>query len=92
VTKVDDPYDCTTNPTTGLTSPTSGIVSLYRRPLPSTNVDFLSAIMWDGREPTLESQAALATDGTAIKREGKTYRLTLGEFVAHERAGNPPFL
>jgi cytochrome c peroxidase len=36
-------------------------VSLYRRPLPSTNVDFLSAIMWDSREPTLESQAIDAT-------------------------------
>jgi cytochrome c peroxidase len=65
VTKVDDPYNCTTNPTTGLTSPTSGIVSLYRRPLPSTNLDFHSAIMWDGREPTLESQAIDATLGHA---------------------------
>src|SRR5947209_8512303 len=46
VTSVSDPYQCTTNPATGLTSPTSGIVSVYRRPLPSANLGFLSTIMW----------------------------------------------
>jgi cytochrome c peroxidase len=61
VTKVVDPYNCTTNPETGLTSPRTGIVSVYRRPLPSTNLGFLSARMWDGREPSLESQAIDAT-------------------------------
>src|SRR6516162_6826905 len=61
VTGVQDPYNCTTNPVTGLTSPTTGIVSMYRRPLPSTNLGFLSAIMWDGREPSLSSQAIDAT-------------------------------
>jgi hypothetical protein len=53
VTSVSDPYQCTTNPATGLTNPTSGIVSVYRRPLPSANLGFLSTIMWDGREPSL---------------------------------------
>jgi cytochrome c peroxidase len=52
VTEVEDPYHCTTNPKTGLTSPTTGTVSVYRRPLPSTNVGFLATIMWDGREPS----------------------------------------
>jgi cytochrome c peroxidase len=65
VTKVDDPYNCTTNPATGLTSPTTGIVSMYRRPLPSTNLGFLSTIMWDGREPSLANQAVDATLGHA---------------------------
>jgi cytochrome c peroxidase len=65
VTSVSDPYRCTTNPATGLTSPTSGIVSVYRRPLPSANLGFLSAIMWDGREPSLASQAVDATLGHA---------------------------
>ena len=65
---VNDPYACNTNPITGLTSfgaghPTTGIVSGYRRPLPSTNLGFLSTIMWDGREPSLSSQA---TDATLI--------------------------
>jgi hypothetical protein len=35
VASVDDPYNCNTNPVTGLTSPTTGIVSIYRRPLPA---------------------------------------------------------
>lgn len=65
VTAVTDPYHCNTNPVTGLTSPTSGILSTYRRPLPSTNVGFLSAVMWDGREPSLNSQAVDATLGHA---------------------------
>src|SRR6202140_1401795 len=65
VTAVDDPYNCNTNPTIGLTSTTAGIVSTYRRPLPSVNLGFLSAIMWDGREPSLTSQATDATLGHA---------------------------
>jgi hypothetical protein len=65
VVSVDDPYNCTTNPATGLTSPTTGIMSMYRRPLPSTNLGFLSTIMWDGREPTFASQAIDATLGHA---------------------------
>ncbi|MGH7047999.1 MAG: hypothetical protein ACREE2_16595 [Stellaceae bacterium] len=62
---VGDPYDCNTSPVTGLTSSTSGTVSVYRRPLPATNLGFLSTIMWDGREPDLFSQALDATLGHA---------------------------
>src|SRR5215467_13948992 len=65
VASVDDPHGCTTNPATGLTSPTTGIVSIYRRPLPSTNLGFLTAIMWDGREPSLAQQSIDATLGHA---------------------------
>src|SRR6516162_4323559 len=76
VSVISDPYNCSTNPATGLISPTnatSGIVSIYRRPLPSTNLGFLdpedptnvTGIMWDGREPSLESQANDATMGHA---------------------------
>ncbi len=61
ILNVSDPYGCNTNPLTGLTSPTTGIVSVYRRPLPATNLGFLSTIMWDGREPSLFSQAVDAT-------------------------------
>lgn len=67
VTAIDDPYRCSTNPETG-----SGILSMYRRPLPTTNIGFLSAVMWDGRENTgkgltadLKSQARDATLGHA---------------------------
>ncbi len=50
---ISDPYQC---PETTATQP-----ALYRRPLPSTNLRFLDAIMWDGREPNLRSQAKDAT-------------------------------
>jgi len=40
IVKVDDPYRCGT--------PLS-FASMYRRPLPSANLRFLSAVMWDGR-------------------------------------------
>jgi len=64
---VNDPYGCNTNPITGLTGPTTGTVSVYRRPLPTANLGFLSTIMWDGREPSLFSQAV---DATRIHAEG----------------------
>jgi hypothetical protein len=47
---VRDPYGCaiTTDPATG-----RPLVSVYRRPLPSTNLRFLSAVMFDGRETAM---------------------------------------
>ncbi len=44
---VHDPYGCaiTNDPTTGLP-----VVSVYRRPLPTTNLRYLSTVMFDGRE------------------------------------------
>lgn len=61
---VDDPYHC---------GATTHDASVYRRPLPSTNLRFLSAVMWDGRESSVESaidddlshQANAATRGHA---------------------------
>jgi len=46
ITAVQDPYGCalTTNPQG------QQIASVYRRPLPTTNLGFLSAVMFDGRE------------------------------------------
>jgi hypothetical protein len=47
ISVVRDPYGCaiTTDPTDG-----QPLVSVYRRPLPTTNLGFLSTIMFDGRE------------------------------------------
>jgi cytochrome c peroxidase len=44
---VHDPYGCaiTSDPKTGLP-----VVSVYRRPLPTTNLRYLSTLMFDGRE------------------------------------------
>jgi len=46
VSPVQDPYGCAITPD-GSGQP---VVSVYRRPLPTTNLRFLSAVMWDGRE------------------------------------------
>jgi cytochrome c peroxidase len=61
---VSDPSHC---------GPATNDASLYRRPLPSTNLRFLSGVMWDGRESSpartilqdLEHQANAATRGHA---------------------------
>jgi len=52
IISLNDPYQC---PET-----TPGQPALYRRPLPSTNLKFLNGIMWDGRQPDLQSQATNA--------------------------------
>jgi cytochrome c peroxidase len=68
---IQDPYNC---PETTTANP-----AMYRRPLPSTNLNFLSTIMWDGRETvfgaipgksidlnqSLTNQAIHATSGHA---------------------------
>jgi len=64
IDRVDDPYRCGAPLTT---------VSMYRRPLPTTNLGFLSAVMWDGRASSatttvlqdLAKQADEATMGHA---------------------------
>ncbi|HTQ24934.1 MAG TPA: hypothetical protein VMI09_09570 [Candidatus Binataceae bacterium] len=52
ITDMIDPYGCSQ-----LDSQGSGVISVYRRPLPVTNLVFLTSITWDGREPDLRTQA-----------------------------------
>jgi cytochrome c peroxidase len=66
ITHVDDPYRCGS----GLTS-----ASMYRRPLPTTNLAFLSAVMWDGRasvpgHAVRDDLVAQALDATLRHAEG----------------------
>jgi cytochrome c peroxidase len=59
VTVVHDPYGCALVP-----DPTTGVLMLstYRRPLPTTNLRFLSTMMFDGREsPATSSLGNVAT-------------------------------
>ena len=58
ITVVHDPYHCalTFDPQTG-----APIYSVYRRPLPTTNLRFLSTVMFDGRE-TLKPLNSATTD------------------------------
>ena len=88
---VHDPYQC---------GPSSNDVSLYRRPLPSTNLKFVSAVMWDGRESTPSStieqdllrQANDATRGHAAagiditgEQARQIVQFETGLFTAQER-------
>lgn len=65
VTGIQDPHDCPETTSAGL--------ALFRRPLPATNLAFLTTVMWDGRESfkgqslefDLSDQAASATLGHA---------------------------
>lgn len=54
-----DPLECDSDPRVTRT------LRMYRRPLPSANSAFLTTVMWDGREPSLSSQANDATLGHA---------------------------
>ena len=59
VVSVSNPYGCNE------TSP----LSMYRRPLPSTNLRFLSTLMWDGRESSTQTGTtpiAFATNPTDL--------------------------
>jgi cytochrome c peroxidase len=47
ITVIHDPYGCAIVPDTNGGPP---IVSVYRRPLPTTNLNFVSGVMFDGRE------------------------------------------
>ena len=77
VLNVNNPYGCGDSST----------LSMYRRPLPTTNLGFLSTVMWDGRESTppttqkitypntgqlLADLSHQAIDATTIHAQGAT--------------------
>ncbi len=84
VSVVHDPYGCAMVP-----DPNGGqpVISVYRRPLPTTNLKFLSTIMFDGREThaLLNSEptflANLSTDLT---------QQALDAITIHAQAAQPP--
>jgi cytochrome c peroxidase len=91
ITGIQDPYNCSQ---TTATNP-----ALYRRPLPATNLGFLSAVMWDGRETvfgaipgksidldtSLGNQAFDATMGHAQASKAPTAQ-QVADIVAFEKA------
>jgi cytochrome c peroxidase len=66
----DNPYGCNS----------TSAISAYRRPLPTTNIPYLSTIMWDGREtlknpdgafqPISNDLSKQASDATIIHAQG----------------------
>ena len=84
ITAVQDPYGC------ALTTDTqaSQTASVYRRPLPTSNLGFLSAVMFDGREsfsyPLNNEQTFAANLNTDLTQQA--IDATLG----HAQAKQPP--
>src|ERR1700728_3891125 len=84
ITAVQDPYGC------ALTTDSQGVqtVSVYRRPLPTTNLGFLSAVMFDGRESLLyplNSESTFAANlNTDLTQQATDATLT------HAQANQPP--
>src|SRR6185437_12985053 len=84
ISVVHDPYGCaiTVDPTTGQED-----ISVYRRPLPSTNLSFLSSVMIDGREtvtPLGSGATFLANLVTDLKHQA------LDATLGHAQAASPP--
>ncbi|MGH8042229.1 MAG: hypothetical protein ACREPN_09320 [Rudaea sp.] len=80
LTSVDDPY--------GFASASE--MSLFRRPLPATNLRFITGVMWDGREtvapflPPMDAGAAMADLAASLKHQA------LDATLGHAQAATPP--
>jgi cytochrome c peroxidase len=82
-----DPYGCalTSDPATG--RPT---VSIYRRPLPTTNLRFLSTMMWDGRESSVNPLNSQATFEHNLNAD--LMQQSIDATTGHAQATAPPTL
>ncbi|HUO19654.1 MAG TPA: hypothetical protein VMU44_07765 [Steroidobacteraceae bacterium] len=84
LTVVHDPYGCALTP-----DPNGGLpfVSVYRRPLPATNLSFLSAIMFDGRE----TKAPLTAESTFMANlSADLTQQAIDATTIHAQAATPP--
>lgn len=77
ITGIQDPYNC---PQTTATKPAE-----YRRPLPATNLKFLSAVMWDGRETVPGT-----IPGKSINLPASLTSQALDATLGHGQASTPP--
>jgi len=77
ITQIQDPYGCLQ---TTATQP-----AMYRRPLPATNLDFLSAVMWDGRETVFG-----AVQGKSINLTQSLTNQAFDATMGHAQASTPP--
>jgi len=76
ISDIQDPYSC---PQTTAAQP-----ALYRRPLPATDLDFLSTVMWDGRETVKDPNTGNIDLTQSLTSQAKD--ATLG----HAQATKPP--
>jgi hypothetical protein len=74
ISVVSDPYHCAIVDAGG-----QQIVSVYRRPLPTTNLRFLSAVMFDGRESVVDPAT-----GQGLLNDPSTFTTFLRADLAHQ--------
>ncbi|HEV2468659.1 MAG TPA: hypothetical protein VGS78_05660 [Candidatus Sulfotelmatobacter sp.] len=86
ITAVQDPYGC------ALLTDSSGeqTASVYRRPLPATNLGFLSAVMWDGRESLSNPLNSGATFIANLNKD--LTQQAIDATMTHAQAKQPPTL
>jgi hypothetical protein len=84
ISVVHDPFGCaiTHDANTG-----SEIISVYRRPLPATNLRFLSTVMFDGRE-TIQPLTSGST--FPVNLEADLKQQALDAILGHAEATNRP--
>jgi hypothetical protein len=84
ISVVHDPYGCaiTRDANTGV-----DVISVYRRPLPTTNLRFLSSVMFDGRDTIMP-----LTSGTTFlaNLEADLKQQALEATKGHAQATSPP--
>lgn len=81
---VSDPYGCALRIDPGTHVLTA---SVYRRPLPATNLSFLSAVMFDGRE----TPAPLTSEATDVANlEADLTQQAIDATTGHAQAAAPP--
>jgi hypothetical protein len=84
ISVVHDPYGCAMIPGAAGGQP---VISVYRRPLPTTNLNFLSTIMFDGREthvPLNDGQTFLANLNADLTQQA------IDATTTHAQAAQPP--
>ncbi len=78
VTSVVNPYGCNELST----------LSMYRRPLPATNLNFLSTVMWDGRESTPPSTQKITYPNTGQLLANLAHQ-AIDAITGHAQGGVP---
>ena len=81
VVSVQNPYGCSDTST----------LSMYRRPLPTTNLQFLSTVMFDGRESSLQTgtqKITYATDPADLLAD--LAHQAIDATTGHAQAATPP--
>jgi hypothetical protein len=87
VTVVHDPYGC------ALVANANGTFTLstYRRPLPATNLGFLSTVMFDGRESPAGATTALGTlSSFPANLNNDLSQQAIDATTGHAQAATPP--